>query len=802
MARVRRKTAAASRLNFELAGIAALGFAVLLGIAIVLPPGRSGAVGGAAAHAMRTLFGGAVGAFPCLIALIAVIVFLEINVPAMIATLGSAAVGFFIIIDAALGPRGGVLGRALDGGLTALVGDVGEKIVLVIAALSITVWITNVSVKKVIGWCIARLAALRVPRGPAPRAARRSAAAAPAGPRTLREAFNLPALLPKSAQAVAAAAIPAAAAPSRAAGGVATAAPAKRPYDARADDDEFVEDPDAGEDDEYEDDDEELDDEDADDELDDDGEDGDLDGDGDEDEDDDDEADEDEDELEDDEAADDEDEADAADDPVAGEYEPAGGRRAYKLPDLSIFDVPQAQHVDESNRATILEDTLASFGVGAKVVHIERGPSITRYELRPERGVKISRISALTDDLALALAATSVRIEAPIPGKSAVGIEVPNATVSIVAIREILEALPQRGTVPPLNMALGKDITGRVVFGDLGKMPHLLVAGATGSGKSVCLNCIIATLLTNATPDQVQLLMIDPKRVELTVYNGIPHLIKEVITDAKLAAGALFEMTKEMDSRYERFAKAGVRKIEEYNAKFPEEKLPYVVIIIDELADLMLVAPARVETTICRIAQLARATGIHLVVATQRPSVDVITGIIKANIPSRIAFAVSSQVDSRTILDMGGAERLLGRGDMLYLPIDAPKPVRSQGALVTSAEINRLVEFWARQGRPENLLDVDVVPIEADDEAKANADPLCYEAAKFIIETNYASTAQLQSQFSIGHPRAVRIMKQLEEFKVVGTHEGTKPRKILLGLMDLEIIAPRLGKTDKQPELF
>jgi S-DNA-T family DNA segregation ATPase FtsK/SpoIIIE len=296
--------------------------------------------------------------------------------------------------------------------------------------------------------------------------------------------------------------------------------------------------------------------------------------------------------------------------------------------------------------------------------------------------------------------------------------------------------------------------------------------------------------------------MIDPKRVELTVYNGIPHLIKEVITDAKLAAGALFEMTKEMDGRYERFAKAGVRKIEEYNAKFPDEKLPYVVIIIDELADLMLVAPARVETTICRIAQLARATGIHLIVATQRPSVDVITGIIKANIPSRIAFAVSSQVDSRTILDMGGAERLLGRGDMLYLPIDAPKPVRSQGALVTGAEINRLVEFWAAQARPENLLDVDVVPIETDDDSKANIDPLCYDAAKFIIETNYASTAQLQSQFSIGHPRAVRLMKQLEEFKVVGAHEGTKPRKILLGLMDLEIIAPRLGKTEKQPELF
>jgi DNA segregation ATPase FtsK/SpoIIIE, S-DNA-T family len=485
---------------------------------------------------------------------------------------------------------------------------------------------------------------------------------------------------------------------------------------------------------------------------------------------------------------------------ITGEYEPAQAR-AYRLPDLALFDPPQAQKIDDTNRATVLEDTLASFGVGAKVTHIERGPSITRYELKPERGVKISRISSLADDLALALAATSVRIEAPIPGKSAVGIEVPNASVSVVAIREIFEALPQRGTVPPLNMALGKDITGRAVFGDLAKMPHLLVAGATGSGKSVCLNCIIASLLVNATPDQVQMLMIDPKRVELTVYNGIPHLIKEVITDPRLAAGALFEMTKEMDQRYERFAKAGVRKIEEYNAKFPDGKLPYVVIIIDELADLMLIAPAKVETTICRLAQLARATGIHLIVATQRPSVDVITGIIKANIPSRIAFAVSSQVDSRTILDMGGAERLLGRGDMLYLPIDAPKPVRSQGALITGGEINRLVDFWAAQARPANLLDVEVAPIE-DDEERKNLDPLCYDAAKYIIETSYASTAQLQSQFAIGHPRAVRLMKLLEDFKVVGPHEGTKPRKILLGIGDLETIAPRLGKSEKQPELF
>jgi S-DNA-T family DNA segregation ATPase FtsK/SpoIIIE len=401
------------------------------------------------------------------------------------------------------------------------------------------------------------------------------------------------------------------------------------------------------------------------------------------------------------------------------------------------------------------------------------------------------------------LAATSVRIEAPIPGKSAIGIEVPNKTVSIVAIREILDALPDRGQVPPLWMALGKDITGRPVFGDLCKMPHLLIAGATGAGKSVCLNTIVASLLVSATPDQVQMLMIDPKRVELTVYNGIPHLIKDVIADPRLAAGALFEMTKEMEARYERFAKAGVRKIEEYNAKYPDERLPYVVIAIDELADLMLVAPSKVETTIMRLAQLARATGIHLVVATQRPSVDVITGLIKANVPSRIAFAVSSQTDSRVILDMNGAERLLGRGDMLYLPIDAPKPIRAQGALITGAEVNRLVEFWARQSRPDNLLDVEVVPLSDDEAARKETDPLCYEAAKFLIETNYASTAALQSRFSIGHPRAMRLMKQLEDFKVVGQHEGTKPRKILLGLADLEVVAPRLGKAeDAQQDLF
>ncbi|HEY5349823.1 MAG TPA: DNA translocase FtsK, partial [Candidatus Lustribacter sp.] len=634
------------------------------------------------------------------------------------------------------------------------------------------------------GWSIARIAALRPPRSERTERFANAHVERGPSPRSLREAFHLPALLPRMAAAAAAGA-----------GTVAPSAPPARViYDVTdapdtIDDDEEIEDAD------------ELDL--ADDEI------ADLD--------EDDEAfEDDEDEGEDDEAfEDDEDEdsveaVDAAAVPVAaavtvpavaGLYEAA--QRTYRLPSLSLFDPPQAQKLDDSSRSAILEDTLASFGVGAKVTHIERGPSITRYELRPERGVKIARISALADDLALALAATSVRIEAPIPGKSAVGIEIPNATVSVVAIREIMEAMPARGTIPPLNMALGKDITGRPIYGDLGKMPHLLVAGATGSGKSVCLNCIIASLLVSATPDQVQMVMIDPKRVELSVYNGIPHLKNPVITDPRMAAGALFEMTKEMDGRYERFAKAGVRKIEEWNAKYPDDKLPYIVIVIDELADLMLVAPGKVETLICRLAQLARATGIHLIVATQRPSVDVITGIIKANIPSRIAFAVSSQVDSRTILDMGGAERLLGRGDMLYLPIDAPKPVRSQGALITGAEVNRLVEFWAGQARPENLVEMDVEPIDDDDgKERKNIDPLCYGAAQFIIDTKYASTAQLQSQFAIGHPRAVRLMKQLEDFKVVGPHEGTKPRRILIGLSELEAIAGRLGKNDQQQDLF
>ena len=774
MARARSKATARARLNLEIVGLTAIGLAVLCGVSLAVPH-LAGSFGGWTASTLRLLFGGGAALFPVLLAAMGAIVFLEVNVPRLIASFGSAALAYFLMIDAALGAggtaRGGFVGAEIWWALHALIGPVGAWIALAIGFLSLTLWLTGASLKRLIGRVIVALRAVKLP--PLPTLPRLSLHV-PTGHASLREAFDVQAIPKPAAPAGADEPEPDEPAP--------LAVPERKPEPARSSEPPLIEGwmhfvaPQALPHD----------------------------------------------------AEDVEDEPE----PVTGDYEPAravkaqdapchpdperakrvegpeGGVegasvRAYRLPDLAIFDPPLAQAVDESNRGHVLEDTLASFGVGAKVSHIERGPSITRYELKPERGVKISRIASLADDLALALAATSVRIEAPIPGKSAVGIEIPNQTISIVAIREILDSLPNRGTVPPLWMALGKDITGRPVFGDLGKMPHLLVAGATGAGKSVCLNTIIASLLVSATPDQVQLLMIDPKRVELAIYNGIPHLIKEVITDPRLAAGALYEMTKEMDGRYERFAKAGVRKIEEYNAKFPDEKLPYVVIVIDELADLMLVAPAKVETTIMRLAQLARATGIHLIVATQRPSVDVITGLIKANIPSRIAFAVSSQADSRVILDMNGAERLLGRGDMLYLPIDAPKPVRAQGAFINTAELNRLVEFWARQGRPDNLLDVEVTPIADEDAARRDVDPLCYDAARFIIETNYASTAQLQSQFSIGHPRAVRIMKQLEEFKVVGAHEGTKPRKILIGLGELDIMAPRMGRDEGgQQNLF
>jgi len=484
--------------------------------------------------------------------------------------------------------------------------------------------------------------------------------------------------------------------------------------------------------------------------------------------------------------------------PIAAEARQSSGRPAYRLPDYALFNPPEKRVHNETSAALLLEETLDSFGVSAKVTHIERGPSITRYEMTPGKGVKVSAIKSLADNIQLALAAQSVRIEAPIPGKAAVGIEVPNSAVSVVAIREILDYLPHGEG--QLYFGLGKDITGRPIIGDLSRMPHLLVAGATGAGKSVCLNVMLASFLSTCTPDQVQLLLIDPKRVELTSYNGIPHLISDCITDPKLAAGALLELTKEMDARYERFALAGVRKIEEYNQAYSDEPLPFIVVVIDELADLMLVAPTRVETSICRLAQIGRATGIHLIVATQRPSVDVITGLIKANIPSRIAFAVSSQVDSRTIIDMAGAERLLGRGDMLYLPIDAPKPVRVQGALVTGPEIERLCEFWRMQDDPDNRIDIE--PSEIEEDGRGPSDELAFDAAKIIIERQMASVALLQAELKVGHPRAVRLMKLLEDFRVVGPAEGTKPRKILVGDADVSQLALTLNPRRTQQPLL
>ena len=362
---------------------------------------------------------------------------------------------------------------------------------------------------------------------------------------------------------------------------------------------------------------------------------------------------------------------------------------------------------DINENVRILEDTLESFGVKARVIQVSRGPAITRYEIQPPSGVKVSRIVGLADDIALSMAAPGVRIEAPIPGKAAVGIEVPNREISMVHLRDLLETQEFIQAKSKLTIALGKDIAGNPVIGDMGKMHHLLIAGATGSGKSVCLNTLIASILFKATPDEVKLLMIDPKMVELATYNGIPHLVTPVVTDPRKAATSLRWAAKEMERRYEMFAAAGVRDITRYNklikTKEPDGNslpLPFVIVIIDELADLMIVAPADVEDAICRLAQMARAAGIHLVVATQRPSVDVITGLIKANIPSRISFAVSSQIDSRTILDMSGAEKLLGKGDMLFFPVGASKPVRVQGAYLSDREVDELVKYLKKQAEP------------------------------------------------------------------------------------------------------
>ncbi|WAA11253.1 DNA translocase FtsK [Fervidibacillus albus] len=463
----------------------------------------------------------------------------------------------------------------------------------------------------------------------------------------------------------------------------------------------------------------------------------------------------------------------------------------YQLPPLSLLNHPK--QADQSNEydlihanAAKLERTFQSFGVKARVTQVHIGPAVTKYEVHPDVGVKVSKIVSLTDDIALALAAKDIRIEAPIPGKSAIGIEVPNSEIAVVSLKEVLEEVVDKDD-SKLLIGLGRDITGEAVFAELNRMPHLLVAGATGSGKSVCINGIITSILMRAKPHEVKLMMIDPKMVELNVYNGVPHLLAPVVTNPKKASQALKKIVNEMERRYERFSETGTRNIEGYNdliRRNNEENednqplLPYIVVIVDELADLMMVASTDVEDAITRLAQMARAAGIHLIIATQRPSVDVITGVIKANIPSRIAFAVSSQTDSRTILDTGGAEKLLGRGDMLFLPVGASKPIRIQGAFLSDEEVENVVDFVISQQRAQ--YEEEMIPDEDTEQEMEVDDELYPKAVRLIAEMQTASVSLLQRRFRIGYTRAARLIDEMEKRGVVGPYEGSKPRAVLV----------------------
>ena len=452
-----------------------------------------------------------------------------------------------------------------------------------------------------------------------------------------------------------------------------------------------------------------------------------------------------------------------------------------------------------TDTAARLQKTLYSFGVSAKVENVTVGPAITRYELKPAEGVRVSKIANLADDIALNLAAETIRIEAPIPGKQAVGIEVPNKQKEMVGLREVIESEAFKNNDSKLSVALGKDVAGSAVIANIAKMPHVLIAGSTGSGKSVCINTIITSIIYNSKPSEVKLVMVDPKVVELSVYNGIPHLLIPVVTDPKKAAGALAWAVQEMDNRYNLFAEKGVRDLIGYNKAAEHEgagKLPQIVIIIDELADLMMVAAKEVEESICRLAQKARAAGMHLVIATQRPSVDVITGLIKANVPSRIAFAVSSQVDSRTILDQVGAEKLLGKGDMLYFPSGASKPTRVQGAFVSDEEVEQIVNFVKSNGTAvysEDILDTienggkdeQIKNLAADQAAEDDTDPFLQDAIDTVVETGQASTSFIQRKFKVGYARAGRIIDQMEERGVISGYQGSKPREVLWTLEKL-----------------
>lgn len=487
----------------------------------------------------------------------------------------------------------------------------------------------------------------------------------------------------------------------------------------------------------------------------------------------------------------------------------------YVFPPFSLLE--KGKETSGDSRAVLnetaekLQETLRTFGVNVTLTDISQGPTVTRYELEPEPGVKVSKIVGLADDIKLRMAATDIRIEAPIPGKAAVGIEIPNANNATVMFRDLIETDTFINASSKISFAVGKDLGGQVVVTDIGKMPHMLIAGATGSGKSVCINTLIMSILYKALPDEVKLIMIDPKVVELSVYNGIPHLMIPVVTDPKKAAAALNWGVNEMTDRYNKFADLGVRDLKGYNKKVetlvnkdsPDEdkekykKMPQIVIIVDELADLMMVAPGDVEDSICRLAQLARAAGIHLIIATQRPSVDVITGLIKANMPSRVAFSVSSGVDSRTILDMNGAEKLLGKGDMLFYPQGYPKPARIQGAYVSDSEVSAVVDFLKANNTKSEDYSADVEEKIASSMTNTSSsdsgsgsgfdrDELYREAGLYIIENDKASIGNLQRKFKIGFNRAARIMDQLAEDEVVGESEGTKPRQVLMSLEQFE----------------
>jgi S-DNA-T family DNA segregation ATPase FtsK/SpoIIIE len=477
----------------------------------------------------------------------------------------------------------------------------------------------------------------------------------------------------------------------------------------------------------------------------------------------------------------------------------------WKLPAITLLDTVTARRermADEIKRnVKIIESTLTTFGVECKVVGVNPGPAVTQYEIQPGPGVQVKRITALQNDLSLALAAAPLRIEAPIPGKSAVGIEVPNKAASLVTIREVIETAAFREGSNRLALGLGNDVSGQSIVADLTRMPHLLIAGATGQGKSVCINALITSLLFQVTPDHMRLLLIDPKRVELTGYNGLPHLALPVLVESHQAAAALRWAVAEMDRRYKLFSAEGVRNIAAYNDKATQKlarPLPYIVIVIDELADLMMVAAGEIEELICRIAQLARAVGIHLIIATQRPSTDIITGLIKANIPSRIAFAVGSQVDSRVILDASGAEKLLGRGDMLYQPVDAGKPTRIQGAFVSDPEVENVVNFWKTQAPPrymEEILEEGAVSEWEGGERREERklDPLFARSARAVAAEGAASVSLVQRKFNVGYSRAGRIVDQLADHRVIGAYQGSKSREVLMTLPDVDDLLERLG---------